>query len=61
MNVFKFHFDVDKNKYILKINDKTFELTREEAVNIHNTMNKTLKATPQLFNLEKEILRKGSN
>ena len=51
---FKFDFDVDKNKYILKINDKTFELTREEAVNIHNTMNKTLKATPQLFNLKEQ-------
>ncbi|MDX4028349.1 hypothetical protein [Aliarcobacter skirrowii] len=54
MNTFKFDFDVDKNKYILKINEKTFELTREEAVNIHNTMNKTLKATPQLFNLKEQ-------
>lgn len=54
MNKFKFDFDFEKNKYILKINDKSFELTREEAVNIHNTMNKTLKATPQLFNLENE-------
>lgn len=52
MNTFKFDFDFEKNKYILKINDKSFELTREEAVNIHNTMNKTLKATPQLFNLK---------
>ncbi|MCG3686492.1 hypothetical protein [Aliarcobacter butzleri] len=43
-------FDNDKNKYILKINDKTLELTREEAVNLHNSLNRVLKATPQLFN-----------
>ncbi|WP_152056722.1 hypothetical protein [Aliarcobacter butzleri] len=46
----KFIFDTEKNKYILKINDKTFELTREESVILHNSLNKVLKATPQLFN-----------
>lgn len=52
----KFDFDVDKNKYILKVSDKTFEFTREKAVELQNYMNRTLKATPQLFNLGK-----GSN
>ncbi|MDN5071423.1 hypothetical protein O8C76_10365 [Aliarcobacter butzleri] len=46
----KFELDIDKNKYILKIDDKTIELTREESVNLHNTLNRVLKATPQLFN-----------
>ncbi|MDN5062036.1 hypothetical protein PJV95_10700 [Aliarcobacter butzleri] len=46
----KFIFDTEKNKYILKINDKTFELTREESVILHNSLNRVLKATPQLFN-----------
>lgn len=46
----KFNFDDEKNKYILKIDDKTLELTREESVNLHNILNRVLKATPQLFN-----------
>jgi hypothetical protein len=50
MSVIKeFYFDIDKNKYILRIGDKSYELTREDAVKLHNVMNKVLKATPQLF------------
>lgn len=51
MLVAKFTFDTDKNKYILKIGDKVFELSREEAVSLHNKLNRVLKATPQLFNM----------
>lgn len=51
----KFELDIDKNKYILKIDDKTTELSRQEAVNLHNLMNRVLKATPQLFNIKGEI------
>ncbi|OCL81819.1 MULTISPECIES: hypothetical protein [Arcobacteraceae] len=46
----KFHFDVDKNKYVLKIGDKVFEFSREESISLHNHLNRVLKATPILFN-----------
>ena len=54
-NIQLFELDIDKNKYILKIDDKTTELSRQEAVNLHNLMNRVLKATPQLFNIKGEI------
>ncbi|OCL85984.1 hypothetical protein AAX26_01633 [Aliarcobacter thereius] len=45
-----FTFDVEKNKYILKIGDKVFEFSREESISLHNHLNRVLKATPPLFN-----------
>ncbi len=51
MTIKEFVFVPEKNKYVLRIDDKSFELTREEAVKLHNVMNKVLKATPQLFPL----------
>jgi hypothetical protein len=45
----EFIFVPEKNKYVLRIDDKTYELSREEAVCLYNTMNKVLKATPPLF------------
>lgn len=48
----KFEFDTEKNRYLLRIEDKNFDLSREDAVLLHNILNRVLKATPQLFNIK---------
>lgn len=49
MNIKGFVFNPEKNNYSLRIADKSFELSREEAVTLHNLLNKVLKSTPTLF------------
>lgn len=44
----KTEFNGEDNKYTIKIDDKTHELTRAEAVELQNKLTKILKSTPVL-------------